>query len=128
MFHHLNDTFSARTIGAVGGLLHRRLLDLNLHRQTCGPLPAPRTSILPDDLGDADHAGGNFEEQCKVLDQIITKELFLRNGGHVEGQYKNWRSSDLHWRGASQQDLQHLVVLIKVVCSQSGIHLRDVLI
>jgi len=116
------------TIGAVGGLLHRRFLDLYLHGHACGSFPAPCPSILPDDLGDADHVGRNFEENGEVLDQVIAKKLILRHGRHVEGQDENRGSSDLHWCGPSQKDLQHLVVLVKVVGAQSGVHLRNVLI
>lgn len=69
------------TVGAVGGLLHWRFLDLNLHLQARGSLPAPSTSILPDDLCDSNHIWGNFEERSEVLHQVVSEELVLRHGG-----------------------------------------------
>ena len=69
------------TVGAVGGLLDWRFLDLNLHLQARGSLPAASTSILPDDLGDSNHIWGNFEERSEVLHQVVSEELVLRHGG-----------------------------------------------
>lgn len=115
------------TVGAVGGLLDWRFLDLHLHLQACGSLPAPRASVLPDDLGDADHIWGNFEERSEVLDQVVSEELVLGHGGQLEGDEENWGGSDLCRCGASQHHLQHLVVLVEVVGAHSGVQLGDVL-
>lgn len=116
-----------RTVGAVGGLLDWRFLDLDLHLQTRGSLPAPRSAILPDDIGDSNHIRGDFEERGEVLHQAVSEELVLSHGGQLEGEEENWGGSDFHRIRASHQDLQHLVVLVEVVGSQSGIQLGDVL-
>lgn len=102
-------------------MLDRRLFDLHLHRQARGSLPATRASVLPDDLGDADHVGRNFEEHGEVLDQAVAIELLLGHCGEPEGDDENRGSTDLHWLRASQHDLQHLIVLVKVVGAHSGI-------
>ena len=118
---------SPLTVGGVGGLLDRRFLDLHLHLQARGSLPAPCASVLPDDAGDSDHIRRNFEERGEVLDQVVSEELFLRHGGQLEGDEENRGSSDLHWLGASQYDLQHFVVLVEVVGAHGGVQLWDVL-
>lgn len=116
-----------QTVGGVGGLLDRRFLDLDLHLQARGSLPAPRAAILPDDTGDSNHVRGDFEERSEVLHQVVSEELVLSHGGQLEGEDENRGGSDLHWIGASHQDLQHLEVLVEVVGSQSGIQFGDVL-
>lgn len=117
-----------RTVGAVGGLLDGRFLDLDLHLQASGSLPTARAAVLPDDVGDSDHVCRNFEECGEVLHQVVSEELVLSHGGQLEGEEEHWGGSDLHRIGASHQHLQHLVVLVEVVGSQSGIQLGDVLI
>lgn len=116
-----------RTVGGVGGLLDWRLLDLDLHLQARGSLPAPRAAILADDTGDSNHVRGDFEERSEVLHQVVSEELVLSHGGQLEGEEENRGGSDLHRIGASHQDLQHLEVLVEVVGSQSGIQFGDVL-
>lgn len=108
-------------------MLDWRFLDLHLHLQASGPLPASGASTLPDDLGDSDHIWGNFEENGEVLDKVISEELVLSHGGQLEGEEENRGGPDLHWFGASQHDLQHLVVLVEVIGALSGIHFGDVL-
>lgn len=116
------------TAGAVAGLLDWRFLDLHLHRQARGSLPASCSSILPDYLGDSNHVGGNFEESSEVLDQVISKEVLLSHGRQLEGEEENRGSPDLHRFGASHQDLQHLVVWVEVIASQIGTEFGEVLI
>lgn len=109
-------------------MLNWRFLDLHLHRQAVrGPLPSPRASIPPDDFGDSDHVGGNFEERSEVLDQAVSEELFLSQGGQLEGEEENRGGPDLHRLGSSQHNLQHLVVLVEVVGAHGGVQCWDVL-
>lgn len=115
------------TVGGVGRLLDWWLLDLDLHLQARGPLPAPRAAVLPDDVGDSNHICGDFEERSEVLHQVFSEELVFSHGGQIEGEEQNRGGSDLHWSGSSHQDLQHLEVLVEEVGSISGIQFRDVL-
>lgn len=108
------------TVSTVAHLLYWWLLNLHLHFQAYRSLPASCTSILSDYLGDSDHIWRNFEESGEVLDQVISKEFILSHSREFEGNDKHWGSPDLHGLGASHQYLQHLVVLVKVVSSQSG--------
>jgi len=108
-------------------LLYGRLLDLQLHLQAGGPLPAPGASVLPDDVGDADHVCGNFEEYSEVPNQVVSEELGLRHGGQIEGDDEDGGGADLHRLGALHHHLQHLVLPVEVVVAVSAIQRRDVL-
>lgn len=116
------------TVCGVGGLLDWRFLDLHFHTQTCRPLPAPRISSLPDNLGDPDHGRRDFEINSQVQDQAVTEELVLSHGGEPEGDDENRRGSDLHRCGTSQQDFQHLIVRVEEVGACRGVELRNVLV
>lgn len=115
------------TVSAVAHLLDWRLLNLHFHLQAGRSLPASCTCISWDDLSDSDHFGRDVKECCKVLDQVISKELILSHGGELEGYDQKWGGSDLHWLGASHDYLQHLVVLVKEVGSQHVTQLRNIL-
>lgn len=117
----------SHTVSTVAHLLHWWLLNLHLHLQAHRSLPTSCTSTLWDDLGDSDHFWRNFEESGEVLDQVISKEFILSHSRELKGYDENRGSSDLHWLGASHQYLQHLVILVKVVCSQNGTKLRNML-